>query len=799
MTDYSDREIALEASMAELGQDRRKALTARTRQSGKESMTGAGRVLVKAAMGRVVEYVDAWMAEQKTRRPANRGQVYELVLAVPIKVAALLAVRTMLDGGSKGATYQATIHEVARRLDEERMGRWLARTHASTWNGIRRRAASVPERMFMRLRKSARAAAREKGWTPWSVKERLILGAFWADAVVQAAGLIQLDTWKQGRRKRVEVRIREEVVEWIATADQKDALLEPLYMPMVDVPKDWGPGMAGGYTTGLVARRWIVKNRSKKTRELVAAAEMPAVYAAVNGLQQTPWSVNTDVLEVAQALFDTGHEAPGLATSEPTPMPPRVEPITVAAMRQRFLVRRANLQRTSVRLGAARLLWLGQKYREGSFYYPQQLDFRGRVYPVPQFLQPQGPDLARGVLRFAAGSWIERDEPSSAWFWIHGANCYGLDKAPLDARAFMIRQHEPAIRAVYQDPIEHRWWMEADEPWQFLAWCLEAGQLLEQGRVRTHVPCYIDGTNNGLQILSLLLRDPVGGAATNCQAHETRRDIYQDVADDVTRRLRQADDETARGWLAWFPDGRLPRAAAKRPVMCVPYGCTRWSSRQYLADWFDEELRQGRTSPWGNESAWPRLTVLAGHLWAAIEALLGRALECMAWLRDCARISVEAGVAPVWTSPTGMPTRQAYTNAETLQIRAKFGERVRWVQHRVEGDKLNRRRHVNALPPNFVHSLDAAALAMAVDRFRRQNPGAPISTIHDSFGTTAPFVPALGAAVREVYAELFSQPLLEIFREQLVANCGGRVQFPQPPAGGTLDPREVIGSAYMFS
>ena len=66
-----------------------------------------------------------------------------------------------------------------------------------------------------------------------------------------------------------------------------------------------------------------------------------------------------------------------------------------------------------------------------------------------------------------------------------------------------------------------------------------------------------------------------------------------DVADDVTRRLREVDDDSARGWLAWFPDGRMPRGAAKRPVMTLPYGCTKWSVTQYVKDWFEEEIRQG--------------------------------------------------------------------------------------------------------------------------------------------------------------------------------------------------------------
>ena len=228
--------------------------------------------------------------------------------------------------------------------------------------------------------------------------------------------------------------------------------------------------------------------------------------------------------------------------------------------------------------------------------------------------------------------------------------------------------------------------------------------------------------------------------------------------------------------------------------MCLPYGCTAWSSRQYVADWYEEELRQGRPSPWGGDPWWPRVTSLADHLWAAIQALLGRALECMAWLRDVARIAVEAGSCPTWVAPSGFPVRQTYTNWQVQQVRCKLGERVRWVRSRKAGDQLNRRRHVNALPPNFVHSLDAAVAARVLAGLE-----GPVSAIHDSFGTTADRMPALQRRIREEYAAVFAPDLLENLREQLAAGAGGRVSFPVPPSGGTLDPGRVIDSIYLFS
>jgi len=793
---FTDREVALEQEMTDRGVERRRAQASRVRAAGRASLTGPGHRLVRAAMLRTVAALEEWTKARKaskTERP-----LYAAVKAMPARVMALLALRCALDGACAGKSWQAVVHDIARRLDEERAARWLAKEHPGLWASAKRRSKAIPERAASRLRRDVRQLMIDRKFVQWTTGERIKLGALLLALIDQSAGLIRIDRVQTGPRRSVlMLAILPEVADWIAAADRHEEALAPLYMPMVDVPGDWGKGLLGGYSTPLVASKCLVKNRSRATRELVDGADMPAVYGAVNALQRTAWEINPDVLEVARTLWDAGTEAPGLERADADPYPPRPgdgRP-TTSWIKARFLIRKGNLYRQSRRVEAARVLWLAKRMAgEGHFFYPQQLDFRGRVYPIPQFLQPQGPDLARGLLRFGQGEWIAA---TCEAFWVHGANCLGLDKLPLCERVAGIRARMAEVQAVYDDPLENRWWQGADRPWQFLAWCLEAGELVRTGRVLTRVPCYVDGTNNGLQILSLLLRDPAGGAATNCGEGE-RRDVYQDVADEVTRRLKDADDGTARGWLSWFPNQRMPRAGAKRSVMTLPYGCTPYSVNDYVADWFEDEVRAGRESPWGDAPWGPRAKELSAHLWAAIEARLGKALEAMRWFKDVSRVSMDAGVGPVWAAPSGFPVRQSYTNWEVSQVRTKFGERVRWVRTRRAGERLNRRRHVNALAPNFVHSVDAAILCRVVARFSPDG-STPVSTIHDSFGSTAGRMDALGRAIREEYAAVFAGDLLEDFRQQLVANAGGRVSFPEPPSRGTLDPAAVLGSQYLFS
>lgn len=809
MSDFSSRELELEREMTERGSERYRSGIDRARRIGRESLTRTGNHLIREALGRLISALNQWLKEQRELAPVNRSSAFPVVTAMPPRLMSFVAFRAIFDHvSSGGCTYNGLVHAVGRSMEQEFMARWVAKEHRGSFDTARRRAHVVNQRARSRLRRSIKELAKEKGYPKWGIAPRIRGAAVMVALAERSTGVIEIRMEQLARRKRAAlVILSEETAKWITESNLRSEFLEPFYMPMLDPPQPWAKGEEGGYATDLVRRKSLVKSRSRAVRALVAEAEMPAVYSAVNALQATAWEVNPEVLMVASHLWDLGVPCPGLGQAENDAYPAMpAEGKTREWMRKRFLVRRGNLYRASRRVEASRVLWLGKRMQpEGAFFFPQQIDFRGRVYPVPPFLQPQGPDLARGLLRFQDGCLVELDQhgvteartATRSAFFVHGANCFGVDKVSLMERRAWVLEHMEQILAVHADPLDCLWWQEAAEPWQFLAWALEAGQLFDEGRVYSRVPCHADGSNNGLQILSLLLRDPIGGASTNCVPGPAPRDIYRDVADEVTRLLRERDDATARAWLAWFPGGQMPRDATKRSVMTLPYGATAWSSRQYVLDWFEEEIRLGRSSPWGADPYFPHVTVLADLVWAAIGVRLGPAMAAMDWMKACAREVVGAGIAPRWVAPSGFPVRQGYTNYQVQRIRTKFGEQVRWVHLRKKGERLSLRRQLNAIAPNFVHSLDAAVLVRVLARAKAAGINS-LSTIHDSFGTHATHCAQLGRILREEYAEVFSKDLLDDFRNQLATLMSG-VGLPQLPVRGDLDPRGVIGSTYFFS
>jgi len=76
---------------------------------------------------------------------------------------------------------------------------------------------------------------------------------------------------------------------------------------------------------------------------------------------------------------------------------------------------------------AKRLLtYIILQYRKEIFWFPHNMDFRGRVYPCPPHLSHMGADLARSILCFAKGEPL--GEHGLDWLKIHVINLTGLKK-----------------------------------------------------------------------------------------------------------------------------------------------------------------------------------------------------------------------------------------------------------------------------------------------------------------------------------------------------------------------------------
>jgi DNA-directed RNA polymerase len=432
---------------------------------------------------------------------------------------------------------------------------------------------------------------------------------------------------------------------------------------------------------------------------------------------------------------------------------------------------------------------------EPAIYFPHQLDFRGRAYAVPIGLNPQGNDHAKALLTFAdtMGKPI-LDAEGAGFLAIDGANRFGFDKADLDERIAWVEERQDMIRYTAENPLGDLWWADADEPWRFLAWCFEYAAFLDHGfGFVTTLPCSADGSCNGLQHFSAMLRDPVGGAAVNLVPHPKPADIYQRVADRVIQKLRsRPDDWVARGWV----DFGINRKITKRPVMVLPYGGTFKSCMGYVRDAVTEKIADGQENPFGDELG-KHAAALARYVWDSIGDVVVAARDAMDWLQQCARAASKHGEVITWIAPSGFPAHQCYMDQSERRVKTRLQGSLVYLTINEETDTIDGSRQALAVSPNFVHSLDAAAMMLTINLCLDNGVGA-FAMIHDSYGTVAPDMPMLQACLRHAFVDMYEDhDVLEEFLTALPEKV--RADCPQLPPRGTLNIREVLKSDFFFA
>ena len=94
-----------------------------------------------------------------------------------------------------------------------------------------------------------------------------------------------------------------------------------------------------------------------------------------------------------------------------------------------------------------RIKFLGQK-----FYFPHNLDFRGRAYAVPPHLNHLGDDVSRGLLKFGESKPL--GVRGLRWLKIHLANVHGFDKASFDEREQWTMDRLNEVYESAQTPVE---------------------------------------------------------------------------------------------------------------------------------------------------------------------------------------------------------------------------------------------------------------------------------------------------------------------------------------------------------
>lgn len=792
-------------------------------QKRQETLMDYGKNLVARTIEPLAGSIRTFLAESALG-PGRKHTAAKYLSASDPDVLAFITAQSVFDRISLRSPYQAAAMAIGRAVEDEIRFSVLKADKPGLYARVMERLAENPDGYQQVVRRKTLAHVIRKFDVvvqKWKPTEHLHVGSKLIELLIQATGLIRLARDTAHHDTKIYLEATPELSEMLRKFKGRAEFLHPHWQPMLRPPKPWSSPYDGGYLHEQLAYKLIKTARRGHLAELEVAL-MPDVYQAVNALQDTAWKVDTRMLDIVTQVWDAGMKLKGLPPKFDIPLPPKPEaPRKGEGNTPRMQawwaykdegaeVFRANRKHQSKRMQIVKILSLANKFQDApALWFPVRLDFRGRMYSVPQYLNPQGTDLAKSLLTFSQGKAI--DERGEFWLAVHLANSFGYDKVGLEARESWTRLNSWKIEQVGDDPLNHTWWMEADKPFQFLAACLEWNAYLQakgEGEPYvSHLPVMVDGSCNGLQHFAAMLRDPVAGRYVNLVPSDKPNDIYQRVADAVTADLLSDTFKTERVAQQWLAYG-IDRKLAKRPTMVLPYGGTRDAVRSYIGDFVaeqDAEERKspgsGKANPFGDAKATKAaVTFLATVMWKAMARVVVGPMQAMQWLRTAAQTASAEGLPLGWTTPTGFIVQQAYPNMTKRRIKTKIGDEIVKFTMLEETAKLDKRRQATALAPNFVHSLDAAALMLTINLVRRLGVN-NFTAVHDAYGTHAADMDALQAGLREVFVEMYEgSDVLAQFAKQLLAvtEMEGK-ELPPMPVKGTLDLAGIRQSDFFFA
>ncbi|KAI5805117.1 hypothetical protein EDC01DRAFT_685897 [Geopyxis carbonaria] len=614
----------------------------------------------------------------------------------------------------------------------------------------------------------------------------------------------------RGRKIGV-IKFHAELIKKFAREPLRRGVLGRL-LPMLVPPRPWMASNDGGYYYSFSK---MMRTKSSREQEIYVRAastrgDLEQVFEGLDVLGQTAWKINRKVFDVILEVWNKGEEFADIPPREmKREIPPEPSPSLGPAERAKWLnvikelkveERNNHSQRCDLNLK----MEIARAFLFEKFYFPHNVDFRGRAYPIPPNLNHVGNDLSRGLLMFDKGK--ELGESGLRWLKIHLANLAGFDKASFTEREKYVDDHLEEVFDSADKPLEgKRWWLEGEDPWQLLAACIavrEAMATPDPSKYICHLPVAQDGTCNGLQHYAALGGDMVGAKQVNLEPSDKPQDVYTGVADLVNAQI--VLDAAENHELALILKGHVTRKVVKQSVMTNVYGVTFIGARNQILS----QLTGNSKIP--REKAMSCASYLAKLVFASISTMFGGATKIQHWFALSAKVisrsvspaqfsqlsdhddgtlkisddprirskgKIEFMTSVVWTTPLGMPIVQPYRQARQ-QIVVTNLQKIS-IMDPSSIDQVNSRKQMTAFPPNFIHSLDATHMLLSATKCAEN--GLSFASVHDSFWTHPSDVDTLNSILRDAFISMHSQDVMKKLKEEFETRYKGyKHLFPVP-------------------
>ena len=651
---------------------------------------------------------------------------------------------------------------------------------------------------------------------------------------ITQSAFIRNEVYRSGRKVGT-VAMDPSIVEILGYQPVGDVIAKQL--PMISQPKPWTSFLEGGYLT-LQQNFLRIKLKESAQRDYTEAAaargDLDQLFAGINVLGRTGWKINRDVFKVMLDAWNSGEAIANLPPAKKT-FPDIPLPADTDDKKTRYALYQARRAMENEKNGLHSnrcfqnfQMEIAKAFLDETFYLPHNVDFRGRAYPIPPYLNQMGADNCRGLLLFDNGRAL--GSQGLRWLKIHLANVFGYDKASLSDREHFSVEHWDDIQDAVVNPLRgKRWWLTAEDPWQCLATCIELVKALalpDPTQYISHLPVHQDGSCNGLQHYAALGGDIAGARQVNLEPGDKPADVYTGVAELVKAEIKE--DAASGDVMAKMLDGKITRKIVKQTVMTNVYGVTFLGAIRQVRRQVDDLLPEFKTSspPLSGVAA----TYIARKIFKALGAMFTGAHNIQYWLGDCAnRISTSLAPAQlqkiatadgatlktrqrttkgkqkgdsrprkanlksansqmtfrsgvIWTTPLKLPVVQPYRIAKGQCVKTALQDIT--LAEPTIADAVNKRKQLQAFPPNFIHSLDATHMVLSA--LKCDEHSLTFSAVHDSFWTHAADVDTLNRLLREAFIRMHSEDIVGRLAAEFKTRYDGHLYLAHVEGKGRL-------------
>ena len=784
----------LEREALERGASQTKKHQQKAINTERETTTETGSIILSGAIAPLAMGIDSWLWGKGAGFGKKVKPYFKLL--EPELMAVVIA-RTVIDGISKQRKRTALAGSIGRAIQREHQLQEFMKKHKHLatvkLKGLATETDYTKERMIL-------SEMRKTG----------VLASEWSSRITVEVGMVALSMMEEYIGM---VSPTEEMSEWLKTSYELTAANTFIYEPMITEPIDWTTTYDGGYTLEEYQDKGLFVN-SKGRYKTLQYHHVSEMFDAVNHLQSTAWRVNTEVLDIITELWNNNSEIADLPNRDFIPEPDKPLNTLSEKARKKSIheltpeeqgvkrtwatyyqkvkaIRIQNNINISKRFKVHDNISTANKFCQyKQIYFPHHLDF----------INPQGDDMSKGLLMFSEAKPIVNKEQEK-YFYTHGANMFGV-KGSYGMRVEWVQRNKEWLMRMADEPLIHTGWADASNPFQFLAWLLEYKDYERYGVSHlSRLPIAMDGSCNGIQIMSLILNDNIMGEKTNCLPTKSPNDIYQEVADSVRDKLKSNPDRDSLKVLkaegVQIP--KIDRKLLKKAVMSVPYGGNYYTVFDSIYSYSLEFLASTNLSARRYKQTRTMATKIATVAWESIQELLPQALELSKYLKEKAKAVILSGKEITWHSPIGFRVSQGYKETIRRRITTAIGTNVRRAAHYgEEQDSFSVVKNLNGIVPNYIHSIDSSIMLMTTNLMKEQEIN-NLSMVHDSFATHAMDAPKLASGLRKIYLKVFSKNLIDMF-DMDMQSCYPEIQESQTQLKrGALDINQLTKSLYLFS